>query len=198
MSSDFVSSLVHVAATRRRPLRIALSATLVALSVTAALFATPRAPASTAHILCGTERWKVKTLQDRPQLLAVQTTTISSLISQPKPSPLPGTRAPFERHQFNVTAQVAQVINEGEDDFHLVLRDSAGNTMIAEAPNSACNTGATASRRNQMAQARAAVTVCAKAEITGVAFFDFFHHQTGVAPNEIELHPILAFKCLTP
>jgi 2-haloacid dehalogenase len=30
-----------------------------------------------------------------------------------------------------------------------------------------------------------------------VAFFDFFHHQTGVAPNEIELHPILAFRCLS-
>lgn len=25
----------------------------------------------------------------------------------------------------------------------------------------------------------------------------FFHHQTGVAPNEIELHPILAFRYLT-
>jgi len=49
-----------------------------------------------------------------------------------------------------------------------------------------------------MAQARAAVTVCTKAEIIGVAFFDFFHNQTGVAPNEIELHPILTFKCLTP
>ena len=30
----------------------------------------------------------------------------------------------------------------------------------------------------------------------GVAFFDFFHYQTGVAPNEIELHPLLAFRCL--
>ena len=49
-----------------------------------------------------------------------------------------------------------------------------------------------------MAQARAAVKVCTKAEVMGVAFFDFSHHQTGVAPNEIELHPILAFKCLAP
>jgi hypothetical protein len=31
--------------------------------------------------------------------------------------------------------------------------------------------------------------------ITGVAFFDY---QTGVAPNAIELHPVLSFKCLTP
>jgi hypothetical protein len=29
-----------------------------------------------------------------------------------------------------------------------------------------------------------------------VAFFDFFHGQTGVAPNAIELHPVLRFRCL--
>jgi hypothetical protein len=33
--------------------------------------------------------------------------------------------------------------------------------------------------------------------VTGVVFFDFDHGQTGVAPNAIELHPILAFRCLT-
>jgi hypothetical protein len=48
-----------------------------------------------------------------------------------------------------------------------------------------------------MAQARAKVQVCAKARVTGVAFFDFNHGQTGVAPNAIELHPILAFRCLS-
>jgi hypothetical protein len=30
-----------------------------------------------------------------------------------------------------------------------------------------------------------------------VAFFDFKHGQTGVAPNVIELHPILKFRCLS-
>jgi hypothetical protein len=32
--------------------------------------------------------------------------------------------------------------------------------------------------------------------VVGVAFFDFKHGQTGVAPNAIELHPILDFACL--
>jgi hypothetical protein len=31
------------------------------------------------------------------------------------------------------------------------------------------------------------------ATITGVGFFDFIHGQTGVAPNGIELHPVLSF-----
>jgi hypothetical protein len=47
-----------------------------------------------------------------------------------------------------------------------------------------------------MSSVHARVRLCASAELTGVAFFDFFHHQTGVAPNEIELHPLLAFRCL--
>jgi hypothetical protein len=48
-----------------------------------------------------------------------------------------------------------------------------------------------------MRTARAAVRLCARAQVTGVAFFDFKHGQTGVAPNAIELHPILAFRCLS-
>lgn len=31
------------------------------------------------------------------------------------------------------------------------------------------------------------------AAASGVGFFDFLHGQTGVAPNGIELHPVLAF-----
>jgi len=29
-------------------------------------------------------------------------------------------------------------------------------------------------------------------EITGVKFFDFINGQTGVAPNGIEVHPVIA------
>ena len=48
-----------------------------------------------------------------------------------------------------------------------------------------------------MRLARNHVRLCARARVTGVAFFDFDHGQTGVAPNAIELHPILRFACLT-
>jgi hypothetical protein len=145
---------------------------------------------------CGVERWKVKTLQDRPKLHAAKTATIAQLITEPKPSPLPGTRAPFEFNVFKVNAKVTQIIAEDDGDLHLVLSDGT-HTMIAEAPTAACNTGATPYRRNQMEHARATVRICNSAQLTGVAFFDFFHHQTGVAPNEIELHPLLAFRCLS-
>jgi hypothetical protein len=32
-----------------------------------------------------------------------------------------------------------------------------------------------------------------KATIRGIGFFDFLHGQTGVAPNGVELHPVLKF-----
>jgi hypothetical protein len=57
--------------------------------------------------------------------------------------------------------------------------------------------GATAYRRRQMREARTKLRLCAYARVVGVAFFDFKHRQTGVAPNAIELHPILGFACLS-
>lgn len=48
-----------------------------------------------------------------------------------------------------------------------------------------------------MSVARGTVRLCARARVTGVAFFDLDHGQTGVAPNAIELHPILGFTCRT-
>src|SRR6185436_8951060 len=130
-------------------------------------------------------------LGDRPSLLPARPTTIRFLTSRPAPSSLPQ-RLPFERHIFRVTAAVTLVRPEDDGDFHLVLRDDGGRTMIAETPMGSCGHGATAKRQRQMAAARARIGLCAKANVTGVAFFDFDHGQTGVAPNAIELHPVLA------
>ncbi len=88
------------------------------------------------------------------------------------------------------------VKQETDGDLHLVLSDGT-NQMIAESPAPGCISGATTARQKQMQHARAAITLCTHARITGVAFFDFKHGQTGVAPNAIELHPILAFSCIS-
>lgn len=151
--------------------------------------------AATSGSACGLWRWMVKTLQDRPTLLPVQKVTVGYLTSRPAPPSLPSTRLPFERHVFQVSASVILVRHEADSDIHLVLQSGA-NQMIAEAPLPACAPRATPLRRKQMGLARAAVRLCNRAVVTGVAFFDFQHGQTGVAPNAIELHPILAFRCL--
>ncbi len=160
--------------------------------------ATTTTPGTTvpAAAACGVERWTVKTLQDRPTLLPVKATTVGYLVRLPAPASLPKTRLPFERRVFKVTAAVVLVRHEADSDFHLVLKAGA-DRMIAEAPLPACVPKAAPARRKQMAVVRAAVRVCSKAVVTGVAFFDFKHGQTGVARNAIELHPILGFRCLT-
>jgi hypothetical protein len=158
-----------------------------------------RAPSSTAamaHVACGTERWTVKTLQDRPVLLPAKKTTIAYLTSRTPPASLPDTRLPFERHIFTVTGAVVLIRHEPDDDYHVVLSDGR-RTMITEAPAPTCDTRAFPRRQAQMAAARQALRPCSRARVTGVAFFDFEHGQTGVAPNAIELHPILGFRCLT-
>ena len=169
-----------------------LGALIVALAALASATSAAPAPAPS----CGTERWTVKTLQDRPRLIPVRDTTIAFLASRSAPSSLPDTRLPFERHIFRVRAAVTLVRLEDDSDYHVVIQDTQGQTMITEAPLPACASRATALRRKQMGVARAAVRVCARAVVTGVAFFDFQHGQTGVAPNGIELHPILGFRCL--
>jgi hypothetical protein len=144
---------------------------------------------------CGVERWTVKTLQDRPKLLPARKVKIHFLITRKPPAHLPDTRLPFEHHVYTVTAAVVLVRAEEDSDLHVVLQQG-GNHMIGEAPSPSCDKHATPKRRRQMRVARSHVRLCPRARVTGVAFFDFDHGQTGVAPNAIELHPILDFDCL--
>jgi hypothetical protein len=91
---------------------------------------------------------------------------------------------------------VTLVKHEADEHFHLVLQSGADH-MIAESPSAACAGGATPYRRRQMREARNKLRFCSQARVVGVAFFDFKHGQTGVAPNAIELHPILGFACFS-
>jgi hypothetical protein len=165
------------------------------VSAAAAAATVDRAPAGLSRIACGVERWTVKTLQDRPVLRPARFTTVHFLVTRPAPADLPATRLPFEHNVYTVNAAVTLVRPEADGDFHVLLR-SGNDQMIAEAPMATCTVGADVRYRQAMALARGLVHVCALARVTGVAFFDFNHGQTGVAPNAIELHPILGFHCL--
>jgi hypothetical protein len=169
----------------------------------AAIAARVAAPAPERHahfsaaLACGFERWNVKTLKDRPYLLRARATTVAHLTSLRAPASLPlFRRLPSERRIWSVVARVTLKRQEDDLDYHLVLRSGA-RTMIAETPSPLCTSGATALRRKQMQAARRIARVCARARIVGVGFFDYNHGQTGVAPNAIELHPVLGFACLS-
>jgi hypothetical protein len=160
----------------------------------AAAVLAPRSRATSRHA-CGVERWAVKTLQDRPHLLRNKLTTVTYLVMRRPPAHLPDARLPFERHVFTVVAHVTFVREEADSDYHFILQER-GYHMIAEAPAPYCDNRATLHYRRVMARARRAAKTCAEARVTGVAFFDFDHGQTGVASNAVELHPILGFRCL--
>jgi len=166
------------------------------------LAATPYS--SSGH--CGVERWSVKTGTD-PDASLVDInnpvpSTISYLASLTAPSspPLDARVQPTETTTFVLDATLVEYKLEGDSDYHLVLKDAQGNTMIAEIPDPAC-VGAGSPLASGIQNARSEFdakytattsfhTVNIPVEIKGVGFFDFLHGQTGVAPNGIELHPV--------
>jgi hypothetical protein len=180
--------------------RILLVLLVAALAATAARLAAPTQAHPTKPsraLICGSERWRVKTLQDRPKLYSAKPKTVAWLMGLTRPKPAPKDRSNFERHIYSVEAAVTDVLQEADKDLHVVLEDGPAH-MVAESPNAPfCSVDATGYRKKQMAKARDKVKVCAQARIVGVVFWDRPHNVTGRAPNAIELHPILDFACFS-
>ena len=159
------------------------------------------------HAACGVERWSVKTGTD-PNAPSVNLSTyISSTIynfhQSTRPSSLPsnGRVSPRETNQYRLSATLTKYVRESDSDYHLVIKDSAGRTMIIELPASSCvgagsPFGTGISRARSQFDARFTATTSFKTTTTpvtikGIGFWDYLHGQTGVAPNGIEVHPVL-------
>ncbi len=171
------------------------------------------ATAQTCGTHCGTERWPVKTLTDADVshvTFTPVTTTVAHLRGLTAPATRPDSArvAPTELTTFRVHGVLIGWKLESTDrDMHLVIADAAHptRTMIAEVPSTTCDHVCTSGHTTQFRAARAALMAHFGAPtshyhkfptpqpitVTGVGFFDFIHNQTGVAPNAIELHPVL-------
>jgi hypothetical protein len=175
------------------------------------------APASTANILrrcgggCGSERWRVKTLADLDETevdFAPLSATVAQLRSFPHPANTSSTHrsGDVERTTYQVDGRLIGWLKEGDQDVHLVIEAMSGiKTIIAEIPNKACSYVCSSPKLTDFNHARAALITQlgnppstyhtmapVPVTITGVGFFDFKHHQHGLAPNAIELHPVLS------
>ena len=90
---------------------------------------------------CGVERWSVKTGTDADvgliNLQSATQITIASLISLPAPTILPANNRiqPTETTIFQLHATLTEYKLEPDSDYHLVLSDGTGDTMIAEMPS---------------------------------------------------------------
>jgi len=171
------------------------------------------------------ERWVVKTAADTDaQAMISQAptpTTIAALTALPVPPvlPLDGRSEGAEKTVWQLTATLREFGREADGDYHMVLVDAQGNTMIGEIPNPGDITSSPSYFATQITSARTAFdahfnlvedigapsALGAQAPtrasafrqagdtvtLTGLGYFDFAHGQNGVAPNAIELHPVI-------
>ncbi len=156
---------------------------------------------------CGVERWAVKTLTD-PAASQVNLTpkpaTVEDLAALPVPDGFgrDAERLEPEFHVYTVTATLMEFKEEVDSDIHLVIVGESGQEMIAEIPDPECVQGSRV--LPQISRARAQFVdrfgqpsrtswdpVDAPIRVTGVLFFDVRHGQNGVAPNAVELHPVI-------
>lgn len=156
---------------------------------------------------CGSDRWNVKTCADTTKIdTNAVFTTIPALASLKAPKwsrKLPRTK--YECKIVTVQCFIIKYLKEDDGDYHLVLKDSTGKTMIAEIPSLSC-VSATNKFYDKLKIARAQFDSSYKIssskvkpgvyEITGVIYFDKIHGQAGVAKNGIEIHPVFAIKLI--
>jgi hypothetical protein len=160
-------------------------------------------------------RWSVKTGADPDAKKLVGqspvTTTIASLRALAIPAVLPreGRSPGAEETVWQLDATLFMYTHQLNGDYSLVIADDQGNTMIAKIPDPAAFTQGSFFAQ-QIASARQAfesyfgiqasepgrVTRFTQAAepvtLQGLGFFDFQRGQTGVAPNAIELHPVIS------
>lgn len=186
------------------------------------------------------QRWAVKTGADADAAALVgqapMATTIASMRALAVPAVLPpeGRSQGAEETVWQLDATLTGYKLESDGDYHLVIADGQGNTMIAEIPDpsqlaqgsffgsqiaiarqafdahfgikapaggpaqaaapaapSAAPASGAAPAAGQAAALPALVQASEEVTLVGLGFFDFAHGQDGVAPNAIELHPVI-------
>ena len=163
------------------------------------------------------ERWPVKTGADAGTIAGMVALAVPAV----RP---PDARAPgAEETVWELNATLTGYKHESDGDYHLVIADGQGNAMIAEIPDPAALAPGsffaeqiTAARQafdNQFgrkltaatqpaatpqfaaaAMAPALIPASESVTVRGLGFFDFAHGQDGVAPNAIELHPVISIE----
>jgi hypothetical protein len=187
----------------------------VGIATISSLFSTFPSEAKKKHVdydACGVERWSIKTGTD-PNAMTIDLnnptkTTIADMTSWQEPtkkelhSKYEKSRLVQEMKAYTLDAKIVAYKKEEDSDYHIVLREIDGNrTMIAEIPSPDCVgsnspflSGINKTRKlfdENLKATNRFKTSSISVTITGVGFFDFKHKQRGLAPNGIELHPLL-------
>jgi len=188
---------------------------LLFVLILAACLAPSAMRAQTCGVRCGVERWAVKTFTDEDTGLVDLTPRDASVLELRafvRPANVLDARraGPVELSTYRVSAVLLGWKHERDDDFHLVIADPSypDSTMIVEIPSARCSHVCSSRLVDAMMVARRAVEAelgspsstyrplrpPRAVTVTGIGFLDFLHGQTGVAPNGIELHPVLDIR----
>jgi hypothetical protein len=181
---------------------------LVTLAITAIVVTCP----ATGYGKCGVERWNVKVGRDPAaktiDLSSPTQMSIAALRGLSRPSSLPDTRITgVETTVYQVSGRIIHFKRETDSDYHVVISDDSGNTIIVEIPSPTCATrspwhDSILDVRTEFDEQLGPVSsqfqdVDIPVTITGVGFFDIDHGQPGQvghAPNNFEIHPVLAME----
>ena len=171
-------------------------------------------------VKAGLSRWPVKTGQD-PDRNRVAASPVATTVEELRKLTPPSRDewgserwqshriTPVELTRYTVEATIVRVKREMDGDYELIIQGSSGATMIVESPapdptfigdspwlNEMGAVRKQLDEKFSMAGGPAPQRSSVRARITGVGFFDLVHGQSGVAPNGIELHPVLRVEFL--
>ncbi|MGD0190113.1 MAG: hypothetical protein ABSD74_05190 [Rhizomicrobium sp.] len=119
-------------------------------------------------------------------------------------------RDSVEKKIYLIRAVLKKIYLESSGDYKLVLADTASSnqTMTAKIPAPQCAVGSSYHRQFQKVRDvlledvlpwdAATVPENTKVEVEGVGYFSSFRHQDGMAPNGLELHPVIKLTLVAP
>ena len=162
---------------------------------------------------CGVPRWRVKVLidpdADKVRIDSPQRSTIEALQALTSTYADMSPRSPAEEQVFAIEGWLVGYALEADSDLHAVISNDAGGTIIVEFPHPDCMQGSRVLKQATEARAKFRHLVHAqmttryvkvprqiRVRVTGVLFFDRLHGQIGVAPNGVELHPVLDIEAV--
>ena len=163
---------------------------------------------------CGVPRWRVKVLTDpdadKVRIGTPQRATIEELRAMTSTYADTSPRSPAEEQVFAVEGWLVGYAFEEDSDLHAVIRNDAGVTIIVEFPHPGCMQGSRVLKQATEARAKFRHLVHTpmtthyvqeprpiRVRVTGILFFDRLHGQIGVAPNGVELHPVLEIEAVS-
>ncbi len=176
--------------------------------------------------LCGKERWAVKVAKDPHAKFLFKNAKTTGPLKAPKhtdiktlaalDNPFKGKLPPdfnrvtgIETTIWEIEGTLFKFIKEDDEDYHLAIRDSSGNTMVVEIPAPDCLSKTPRKLKEMITAARLAFDgrftatgnpkdASARVRITGPAMFDKKHPNDpiGDSPNHLEIHPVLKIEFL--